>query len=124
MRSVIVLLLVNPILIANSSSSLSLNSEAYTPCFELKAYSDSVLSGEAAMNIASCFLGSAESLLPYFNENDLSSSPNRSNIITALEYADSWFRLAITNGRPEAELGLRQAGLYIIKLSGSSSSEL
>ena len=122
-QSVTVLLLVNPILPTSSNPDLVSNLGLYTHCFESKEHSNSAFPGDSALQIGNCFLESAESLIPYFNENDLSNSPSRADIITALEYADSWFSLAITNDHPEAELGLRQTRLYIKRFSDISSSE-
>ncbi|MFT6389364.1 MAG: hypothetical protein ACJAUP_002756 [Cellvibrionaceae bacterium] len=115
----IVILLVNPILMASSNPGLDMEGAPYQHCFEITEQANSLTSENVAMLTGDCFLESAEGLMPYFNEGDITNSPSRADIIIALEYADSWYVLAVDSGIPIASLKLKQTRSYLTTFSSS-----
>jgi len=88
----------------------------YEHCFAHKHYKNADLSDEAALTVGECFYLSAEniSLDDKFN-NDFGNSSSRAYIISALQYADSWYRLAIKKGNEKAITRHQQAERALIK---------
>jgi hypothetical protein len=115
----IVILLVNPILMASSNPGLDMEGAPYQHCFEITEQANSLTSENVAMLTGDCFLESAEGLMPYFNEGDITNSPSRADIIIALEYADSWYALAVDSGIPGASLKLKKTRSYLTTFSSS-----
>jgi len=75
----------------------------YEHCFAHNYYRYADLPHEAAFTIGDCFYQTAENILldDEFN-NDSGNSSSKAYIVSALQYADSWFRLAMKKGNKKA----------------------
>jgi len=93
-------------------------------CLEIRASEDVYPTNESAYSIGDCYIRIAEELMTYFDKNDNASSPYRSRIITALQYADSWFRLAESSNEAGAESRLSYIRAYIIYFTISDQNVL
>ena len=89
---------------------------SYDHCFLSPYYKDDNPPHEAALAIGECFYLAAENILldDYENEQD-EASPGTTNIVSALQYADSWFRLAIHKGSTVAITFLHHTELYLLE---------
>jgi len=87
----------------------------YDHCFHEPYYRDDSPPHEEALAIGKCFYLAAENILLDDSENDpYEASSNISKVISAIQYADSWFRLAIQKGSTVAITYLHHTELYLI----------
>ena len=88
----------------------------YNHCFKNAYYKDLSPPHEEAFSIGKCFYQTAENiLLGDTEDHQQEASIIRTNITTALHYADSWFRLAIKKGNNEAITYLHHTELYLLE---------
>jgi len=66
-----------------------------------------------AYSTGDCFLRAAQEIMAYVEENGSPDLNSNNDILTALQYADSWFRLAEVRNEVGAEDRLRETQAYI-----------
>jgi len=89
---------------------------SYDYCFDKPYYLHDSPPHEEALAIGECFYLAAENILIDDNKGSQhETSSSRTHIISALQYADSWFRLAIQKGNTVAITYLHHTELYLIE---------
>jgi len=101
---------------SNVFASSFITPPPYEHCFEHTHYKNTSLPHEAALTIGECFYQTAENIsLDNKLNNESGNSTSKAYIISALQYADSWFRLAIQKGNKKAITFHQHAELALIK---------
>jgi hypothetical protein len=114
---------------SNLLADTFLSPAPYKNCFQAPYYQHDNPPHEEALAIGECFYLAAEDVLLDDDNDQYETSSSRTHIILALQYADSWFRLAIQKGNSIAithlhhtELNLTEVQQKQTPLSSTSSS--
>lgn len=105
---------------SSNTSPEEINFLDYGHCLESSISVKNAPSDHTAYSIGDCFIRIAEELMMYFENNATASSPYRHRVITALQYADSWFRLAEISNETGAENRRIEIHAYIRYLTISN----